>query len=1703
MRGLRLAAIVFIIAVSAVAGGLIGTVAADPVDIDPDTDLNGEGLDGDPYVITNASELQAMGGNLSAHYELENDIDASDTENWNGGDGFEPIGECGTISAGHCQGSPFEGEFNGGGHTISNLVIDSGEDQTGLFGGTDGAEITNVHLEAIDVTGGTFYTGGLVGSAVSTAVSDVSVQGSVSGNAATGGLVGRAQQTSITNATAELSVSGSSTVGGAVGQLQSGDVTRTTVSGDLQGSLHTRGGVVGNNGGTVTESVANVDLSGSYNLGGLVGVNGGTVSDSYATGAVSSTSNPSSNPRGAGGLIGLNDGGTVENSYATGAVDGVTTLGGLVGTDDSGTVSNSYWDTQTTGLAVSGGNGERLTTAEMTGDRAKDSMDFDFEELWDVSEGESINGAIVYYPTLQNNPQDPAPSATLYAGGDGIEGDPYEIENWYHLHNVRENLDSEFILNNNLDETTAGYDKLAGETADGGAGFKPIGDSDDEFEGSFDGNNHTISGLYIDRPTEADVGLFGVVVDYSQFTDQASIEHVGLEDVTVTGDDSVGGLVGYSSGTVADSYVTGTVTGDDEVGGIVGQLVGGTVTGSYTTTTVDGTMYVGGLVGFQSGGDVTDSNTAGTVTGDDWVGGVVGYNRGGDVSMSYTNSTVDGYNEIGGLVGTNGAGGNVSDSYATGTVSGADSVGGLIGENGAEYGGETGGNVSESYATGNVDGSSGVGGLVGRNSAGAESITHAYWDDQAATITESGNEVFNQSDGGHALRTVEMTGEYAEDNMFEFGSTWGVADNPEDGNEVSYPFLQNNTQEPAPGLQTRYAGGDGDAEPYELTDWGELDSVRANLNANFTLAQDLNESTAGYDSVASETANGGDGFEPIGDFDDGFEGSFNGNGNVISDLQINRSGEEHVGLFGRTSGAATVENVHLKNATVRGESVVGGLVGRVTDGTIMHVSATVDVEGSGSRVGGLVGGNSGGEISKSHATGDVSGDRNVGGLVGSNSGEVSKSHATGEVEASDGVVGGLAGSNTNNGEISESYTTSDVESSGGRVGGLVGDNRGEILKSYATGDIASSGSSVGGLVGANSGLVNDSYWDIETTGQEDSAGDGKGLTTAQMTGANASADGNMDGFDFENTWYLTVAYPSLSPPFEGEGTEAEPYELKNVLHLQEMRKDLSANYRLVDDIDASETEDWDDGVGFDPVGGFDFDSNIEFTGTFNGDGHTISDLHIDRDDDYVGLFGSTTTAKIELVGLENVEILGNNQVGGLVGSNTDSNVSNTYVTGNITGRFAVGGLFGLNLRSTVTDSHATGTVDGEDDVGGLVGRSGIDTNIINSHATVAVTSTSDVGGLVGYLYGSSKVIDSHATGDVKGTEFVGGLVGKNQNNEVINSYSTGDVDGTDYVGGLVGINDDSDVINSYATGEVDGTNYVGGLIGYNDDGDVTTSYATGEVDGTDTVGGLVGGNSGTVGDAYWDIESTNQSDSAGGTGLTTAQITGLNATESDNMGALDFATNWAATDSYPLLGWSVTDLDLQLADDELTEGDTTAATVTLTTADGRAVGATTTSDYSSSDSSVASVESTGAVSAEGEGSATITSELAAVEDTFVLSVLPDESGGSSSGSGSHSSGSSSSSGGSTTAEEDDDQDQDDNKEPIDNDTDNESADDTETEEPAEADDTETEEPAETDDTETEEPADADDTDDEMPGFGALVGVVSLLGLALLLGRRNS
>ncbi|WP_353229036.1 MBG domain-containing protein [Novosphingobium sp.] len=355
-------------------------------------------------------------------------------------------------------------------------------------------------------------------------------------------------------------------------------------------------------------------------------------------------------------------------------------------------------------------------------------------------------------------------------------------------------------------------------------------------------------------------------------------------------------------------------------------------------------------------------------------------------------------------------------------------------------------------------------------------------------------------------------------------------------------------------------------------------------------------------------------------------------------------------------------------------------------------------------------------------------------------------------------------------------------------------------------------------------------------------------------------------FDAVNASFLRVT--------GGLGTAASPYQISDVYGLQGINSalHLSASFVLANNIDATGTSKWNAGTGFAAIGIDAADALVApnaggsgFTGSFNGQGHTINGVTIKQaSSDNIGVFGYVDTAgAISNVGVTAVSITANSNGGGLVGQNLGT-ISNSYATGTLTegGAGITGGLVGLNAGTISGGSYAAVTVSGTDTVGGLVGSNSATGSITNSHATGAVAQTGSVGavgGLAGQNYGS--IVDSYATGAVHGSTVVGGLVGLNAGGAgVTGSYATGLVTGTDVstgiTGGLVGENA-GHIANgssggSYATGVVNGTINVGGLVGQQDiTGSIVGAFATGKVTGTGSnVGGLVGAAFGSISKSY-------------------------------------------------------------------------------------------------------------------------------------------------------------------------------------------------------------------------------------------------------------
>ena len=520
---------------------------------------------------------------------------------------------------------------------------------------------------------------------------------------------------------------------------------------------------------------------------------------------------------------------------------------------------------------------------------------------------------------------------------------------------------------------------------------------------------------------------------------------------------------------------------------------------------------------------------------------------------------------------------------------------------------------------------------------------------------------------------------------------------------------------------------------------------------------------------------------------------------------------------------------------------------RQNDGHIANLGLLGGAFSGALDVGGLVGFNAG-SVGNSYSTGSVNGGESVGGLIGFNAGTVLNSYSSGTVNGSR-YVGGLIGSSAAIPGLS-SATVSGSHSSGPitgslDVGGLVGVNFAIVANSYSTGTV-NGNTAVGGLVGENTrtsgpGTVSNSY----STGAVNGGDSVGGLVGANNSGgvSNSYSTGTVNGtlrFGAQNVGGL-VGKNAVVVGF-GISTVNNSYSTGAV-------------------------------NGWDNVGGL-----VGFNG-----GGTVSNSYSTG---YVGGRG--------------------NSVGGLVGTNSGT-VAGSHSTGNVSGGFshnaAAGGLIGSNDGGTVNDSYSTGGVSGYTDVGGLIGYD-LNGAVTDSYSTGAVYGVNIAGGLIGYNDGGA-VNNSHSTGAVTGAQYggFGGLIGANGGN-VSNSYSTGSVaayghDGQ--VGGLIGSNGGT-VSNSYSTGAVTSWGYggVGGLIGSNG-GAVSNSYSTGAVAGVggySTTGGLVGTNAGSITNSYWDTTTSGQSTSAGGTGLTDAQMK-----QKASFTGFDFINIWDINQgaSYPFL----------------------------------------------------------------------------------------------------------------------------------------------------------------------------------------------------------
>lgn len=295
----------------------------------------------------------------------------------------------------------------------------------------------------------------------------------------------------------------------------------------------------------------------------------------------------------------------------------------------------------------------------------------------------------------------------VQANDAGTETSPITISNAQELDEIRNATESHYyVLTNDID--------LSDDEWSENEGWEPIGTELAPFRGHLDGKGYTISGLTIDRTNENYVGLFGNVGN-------ASFTNLNLTIDSVTGNDFVGGLVGYSRYTeITGINVTGDVTGNEFIGGLIGQADTDTIINhSESHGNIAGNKYIGGLVGDAFQVTIDSSFAYGDISGEQTLGGLVGY--------------ADGNNEQKTTISKSGATGNVQTDGPY--------VGGLIGH--GEYMA-----ITDSYATGNIAGDEMLGGLVGL----------AYYTSIRSSFAEGTVEALREDAGG-LVGTIELDSE--------------------------------------------------------------------------------------------------------------------------------------------------------------------------------------------------------------------------------------------------------------------------------------------------------------------------------------------------------------------------------------------------------------------------------------------------------------------------------------------------------------------------------------------------------------------------------------------------------------------------------------------------------------------------------------------------------------------------------------------------------------------------------------------------------------------------------------------------------------------------------------------------------------------------------------------------------------------------------
>ena len=858
-----------------------------------------------------------------------------------------------------------------------------------------------------------------------------------------------------------------------------------------------------------------------------------------------------------------------------------------------------------------------------------------------------------------------------------------------------------------------------GEKAEGWRDWTPIGKANeaftgaDIFSGTFDGQGHTISGLYHKAEsdendgadeTRNDIGLFGAARGNS------IIQNVGVVNSYFKGFRSIGGIIGmtYDNVTIQNCYSKSTLSGVYDVAGICGVPFNNTIIQNcYSMSTMVGQKYVGGICS-----DIDDEN---------------------QILNCYSVSKIeaqDGMKYAGGIVWR--SSGTIDHCYYNSDV--------FSGEAYYDWKGEK------------VE-----------NETGSAKTTDQFQSGEVCYLLNGDQSeiIFYQTLGEDDLPVLDSTHKvvYAntdcDGSVLSCNNVSGVVRSDHDWDENG--FCKNDP--------THYQEPEQVNGVYQIANAGQLywfaayvntyaDATYPNVGANAVLTADIVVNEGDVAGCDGEKAEGWREWTPIGTGWEWYAGAFDGQGHTISGLYFNDTDTDtgkYVGIFGKLQDAGTIQNVGVKNSYFKGSNYIGGICGsNYKSGTIRNCYSEANLTGvvaknSGIDIGGVVGENDG-KIENCYNTGKVTGNRWVGGVCGFNDGENVNCYNIGEVTGTSDV-GGVYGQN-NGGTITNCYYLADSE---------VSNDDGTFAKTaeqFKSGEVAYllNGSTPGDANIFRQNLDNgepadalpvlDSTHGVVYSGTL-CTGDSGYTNDGDSTGAIHAWDDN--GFCTRDDTHYQPAVKNTENVYEISNAGqlywfAAQVSSRQIIYADAvLTTDITVNEGDLTNYDGTSANTW---RTWTPING------SHYISTFDGQGHVIRGLYFNNTDvGNIGLFADLyDDGKIQNVGLENAYIRGLVTVGSICAVNSGS-IENCYNAGTI----------------VAEEGH----------VGGLVANNYSSGSIVNCYNTGNITVGSNIGGgIVAWNFSGGTIKNCYNTGTLTG----GGMNGvvKSNDGTVENCYYLAD-----------------------------------------------------------------------------------------------------------------------------------------------------------------------------------------------------------------------------------------------------------------------------------------------------------------------------------------